>query len=132
MRYHTFEAKNGMGGIFGHVTVTRQTAENIAMAEAKGATIIVNTNWQFTGRRDGFCMVEKLVQVNHKKGGKPKHIIWACYTHPVYCNCPMAKLISIGVHMDGSKFACHTYHKDLVDGKMNPANAHYLPCNPKL
>jgi hypothetical protein len=81
MAMHKFEAKDGNGNIFGngHVTVTEKTMVKIQDAQANGATIITNTNWRFTGHRGNFGHIEKLVQVNDKKSGKPKHIVWACY-----------------------------------------------------
>ena len=53
------------------------TLGKIEAAEAAGAEIIINTNWQFKGQ--AFTRVEKLSQTNDRFGGKPKHIIWACY-----------------------------------------------------
>lgn len=45
----------------------------------KGAAIIINSNWRFSGRKQSFRTVLKLSQTNDRYHGRPKHIIWACY-----------------------------------------------------
>ena len=68
--------KDGNGTIH-RVHIQPVTLGKIEAAEAAGAEIIINTNWRFKGQQ--FTHVEKLSQTNDRFGGKPKHIIWACY-----------------------------------------------------
>jgi hypothetical protein len=77
MKY-TFNAFTNDGSAFGPVTVTAATWDKMKAAREKGATIIVNKNWRFTGHRR-FESIEKLAQVNSKTTRIPKHIVWACY-----------------------------------------------------
>lgn len=70
-------ARKDSNGTIHHAHVQPVTLGKIEAAEAAGAEIIINTNWQFKGKK--FTRVEKLSQTNSRFGGKPKHIIWACY-----------------------------------------------------
>jgi hypothetical protein len=47
--------------------------------EANGAEIVVNKNWRFTGRSRGFTRLMKITQVNDRRSGRPKRIVWACF-----------------------------------------------------
>lgn len=76
MALTTIQGRDGNGAAMA-AHVRPQTAAKVATALDAGAEIIINTNWQFKGSE--YARVEKLSQTNHRKGGKPKHIIWACY-----------------------------------------------------
>jgi hypothetical protein len=70
-------ARKDGNGTMHRAHVRSVTLGKVEAAEAAGAEIIINTNWQFKGKQ--FTRVEKLSQTNSRFGGKPKHIIWACY-----------------------------------------------------
>jgi hypothetical protein len=59
------------------------TLQKIALAEKRGADIVENRNWHYTGKRDGYVHVEKIAQTNDRMRGYPKRVIWACWKKPI-------------------------------------------------
>ena len=78
MANHTISGTTSSGKYFGNITVTQGTMDKIEAAEAKGATIVVNADYMFQGKRSQ--RVEKLAQTNSRNSGRyVNHIVWAVF-----------------------------------------------------